>query len=79
LEHLNDKELLTLFSSVDPVTALTALIGAKPSLIERVTKHLSPTEEYQMRQLLKRLGAVNENDVIRARNILLNKAKNLLQ
>jgi flagellar motor switch protein FliG len=74
LEHLNDLELLTLFRSVEPITVLTALIGAKPSLIERVTKHLSPTEEYQMRQQLKHLGTINENDVTRARNILLNKA-----
>jgi flagellar motor switch protein FliG len=79
LEHLNDTELLTLFHSVDTITVLTALIGAKPSLIERVTKHFSPTEEYQMRQQLKRLGTVNENDVTRARNILLNKAQNLFQ
>ncbi|MDR0703664.1 MAG: hypothetical protein LBF88_01610 [Planctomycetaceae bacterium] len=73
LEHLNDTELLTLFRSVDIMTVLTALIGAKPSLIKRVTKHLSPTEEYQMRQQLKHLGTINENDVVRARNILLNK------
>jgi flagellar motor switch protein FliG len=79
LEHLNDTELLTLFSSVDPVTALTALIGAKPSLIERVTKHLSPTKEYQMRQQLKRLGTIDENEVTHARNILLNKSQNLLR
>jgi flagellar motor switch protein FliG len=79
LEHLNNTELLTLFRSVDTITVLTALIGAKPSLIERVTKHLSPTEEYQMRQQLKRLGTVNENDVIHARNILLNKLQNVLQ
>ncbi|MDR0335696.1 MAG: hypothetical protein LBI18_01250 [Planctomycetaceae bacterium] len=79
LEHLNDMEILTLFRSVDTIILLTALIGAKPSLIERITKHLSPTEEYQMRQQLKHLGTINENDVIHARTILLERAELLLQ
>ncbi|MDR0608808.1 MAG: hypothetical protein LBG58_01735 [Planctomycetaceae bacterium] len=79
LEQLNDTQLLTLFRSVETKTVLTALIGAKPSLIERLTKHLSPTEEYQMRQQLKLLGTIDQKDVTRARNILLNKARILLQ
>ncbi|MDR2756180.1 MAG: hypothetical protein LBC20_10780 [Planctomycetaceae bacterium] len=79
LEHLDNTELVKLFYSVDTVTMLTALIGAKPSLIERVTKHFSPTREYQMRQQLKHLGTINENDVCRARNILLDKAETIMQ
>ncbi|MDR2116337.1 MAG: hypothetical protein LBP87_08145 [Planctomycetaceae bacterium] len=79
LEYLDDTKLTILFRSVDTVTMLTALIGAKPEFIERVTKHFSPTEEYQMRQQLKYLGTINENDVIRARNILLDKAEKLIQ
>ncbi|MDR1140354.1 MAG: hypothetical protein LBL62_01590 [Planctomycetaceae bacterium] len=77
LEHLDNTKLAQLFRSVDTVIVLTALIGAKPSLIERVTKRFSPTEEYQMRQQLKHLGTINENDVIRARTILLDKAESM--
>ncbi|MDR1269094.1 MAG: hypothetical protein LBK82_06190 [Planctomycetaceae bacterium] len=77
LERLDNTKLAQLFRSVDTVIVLTALIGAKPSLIERVTKRFSPTEEYQMRQQLKHLGTINENDVIRARNILLDKAESM--
>jgi flagellar motor switch protein FliG len=79
LERLDNTKLAVLFRSVDTVTVLISLIGAKPSLIERVTKRFSPTEEYQMRQQLKYLGTINENDVIRARNILLDKAKPIMQ
>ncbi|MDR3197478.1 MAG: hypothetical protein LBU34_06360 [Planctomycetaceae bacterium] len=79
LERLGSREIEAVFRSVDTATVLTALIGAKPPLIERVMKHFSPTEEYQMRQQLKRLGTINENDVIRARNILLDKAEPMMR
>ncbi|MDR1923236.1 MAG: hypothetical protein LBQ66_02585 [Planctomycetaceae bacterium] len=76
LEHLDNSQLSTLFHSVDMMTAMLALVGANPSLIERVTKRFSPTEEYQMKQQLKRLGSINEEDVIRARNTVLELVNN---
>lgn len=75
LERLGNQELSKLFHSVDTTTALLALIGAKPSLIERVTKRFSPTEEYKMRQELKRLGPIDDADVQRARATVLGKLK----
>jgi flagellar motor switch protein FliG len=74
IESLNDSDLATLFHSVDAVTAMFSLIGAEPSLIERVTKRFSPTEEYQMRQLLKQIEKINEDDIFRARTAITEKA-----
>lgn len=79
LDRLGDSELSTLFHHVDAFTAMLALVGAKPTLIERVVKRFSPTEEFQMRQELKRLGPIREQDVYRARRALLEKAELLLR
>ncbi len=74
LERLGDAELSDLFHSVDIRTAVLALIGARPSLIERVTKRFSPTREHQMRQELKRLGPFDEQDIAGARHALLDRS-----
>jgi len=71
LERLGNSELSTLFHSVDPRTAVLALVGAKPSLIERITKRFSPTEEHRMRQELKHLGPFDEQDINRARQTIM--------
>jgi len=71
LETLNDKELSTLFHSVDLTTAMLALIGADSALIDRVTKHFSPTEEHQMQKRLKQLGSIDEEEIEQARHDIL--------
>jgi len=71
LETLDDKELATLFHSVDLTIAMLALIGADPVLIARVTKHFSPTEEHQMQKRLKQLGSIDEEDIEQARYDIL--------
>jgi flagellar motor switch protein FliG len=73
LDRLSNAELSRLFHSVDSTTAMISLIGANPPLIERVTKRFTPMEEYQMRQKLKQLGNVSEDDVLQARKNLLKK------
>lgn len=67
LERLNDKELSLVFHSVDLRIAVTALVGMKPEFIERVTKRFSPTEEYEMRLIVKHLGSVRQEDIDAAR------------
>jgi flagellar motor switch protein FliG len=71
LEQLNNAELSRLFHSVDIETAVLALVGAKASLIERVVKRFTPTQEHEFRRHLKRLGTIDENDVLSARQTLL--------
>ena len=71
LVTLGDKELATLFHSVDLTIAMLALIGADPVLITRVTKHFSPTEEHQMQKRLKQLGSIDEEDIAQARHDIL--------
>ena len=75
---LNDSELAKLFRSVDLVTAMLALIGADSTLIARVTKHFSPTEEAEMRKRLKRLGNIDEEDIEQARQYILEQYNGLL-
>ena len=71
LVTLSDKELSTLFHSVDLMKAMRALIGADAVLISRVTKHFSPTEEHQMQERLKKLGSIDEEEIEQARHDIL--------
>ena len=68
IETLSDAELSTLFRSVDLTTAMLALIGSNPTLIARITKRFSPTEEQQMYKCLKRRGSVDDEDIAEARH-----------
>ena len=68
---LSDPQLATLFRSVDLITAMLALIGADATLIARVTKHFTPTEEHEMRKQFSRLGSVGEDEVEQARTYIL--------
>jgi len=71
LETLNDTELAALFHSVDLTTAVLALMGAELTLITRVMKHFSPTEEHHMRKRLKQLRNINMGDIEQARQSIL--------
>ena len=71
VETLSDSELATLFRSVDLTTAMLSLIGADPSLIARITRYFSPTEEHAMRNRLRQLGNVTEEDIEQARRNVL--------
>ena len=71
IETLSDSELATLFHSVDLTTAMLSLIGAEPTLIARVTRHFSPTEEHEMRGRFKRLHNVDAEDINQARQDIL--------
>jgi len=71
IETLSDSQLATLFRSVDLTTTMLALIGADTTLITRVTKHFSPTEEHEIRKRLKRLNRIDEEDVEHARQSIL--------
>ena len=77
LERLDNVQLSHLFHSVDIETAILALVGAKASLIERIVKRFTPTEEHEFRRQLKRLGAIDENDVRQARQTILNHLSDL--
>jgi len=71
LERLDNAELSRLFHSVDIETAVLALVGAKASLIERIVKRFTPTEEHKFRCQIKRLGTIDERDVRQARQTIL--------
>ncbi len=71
IERLGNMELSRLFHSVDIETAVLALVGAKASLIERIVKRFTPTEEHEFRRQLKRLGTIDEHDVRSARQTIL--------
>ena len=73
LERLNNAELSQLFHSVNIETAVLALVGAGTSLIERVVKRFTPTEEHEFRRQIKRLGTIDERDVEQARTIILDQ------
>ena len=67
VETLSDSDLSTLFRSIDLTKAMLALIGAESTLIARITRHFSPTEEHEMRKRLKRLSSVDEEEIAQAR------------
>ena len=71
LEDLSNADLSRLFHSVDIETAVLALVGAKASLIERIVQRFTPTEEHEFRRQIKRLGDIDERDVRRARQMIL--------
>ena len=71
VENLSDSELAKLFRSVDLITAMQSLIGASPTLIARVTKHFSPTEEAEIRKRMRRLNSIDEEDIEQARQYVL--------
>ncbi len=71
LVRLDDAQLLKIFRSVDSTTAILSLVGANPSLIERVIGRFTPMEEKRMREYLKRLGSINNVDVQNARRDIL--------
>jgi flagellar motor switch protein FliG len=71
VETLSDSDLATLFRSIDLTKAMLALIGAEPTLIARITRHFSPTEEHEMCKRLKRLGSVDEEEIAQARRDIL--------
>ena len=71
IETLSDSALATLFHSVDLTTAMLALIGAEPALISRIMRHFSPTEEHEMRKRLKTFPSIDEEDIDRARQDIL--------
>jgi len=73
IETLSDSELATLFHSVDLTTAMLALIGAEPTLITRIMRHFSPTEEHEMRKRLKTLSGIDEEDIDLARQSILHQ------
>ena len=78
IETLSDSQLTKLFHSVDLTTAMLALIGADTTLIARITRTFSPTEEHEMRKRLKQLGSINENDVEQARKYILEQYNGML-
>jgi len=71
IETLSDPQLAKLFHSVDLTTAMLALIGADTTLIARITKTFSPTEEHEMRKRLKQLDRIHEDDVAQAQEYIL--------
>ena len=71
LQQLSNLELSRLFRSVDIETAVLALVGAKASLIERVVQRFTPTEEHEFRRQIKRLGSLDERDVLEAKRKIL--------
>ena len=71
IETLSDAELSTLFRSIDLTKAMLSLIGADPALITRITRHFSPTEEYEMRKRFERLNSVDEEDIAQAQQDIL--------
>ena len=71
VEMLSDADLGTLFRSIDLTKAMLALIGAEPTLIARVTRHFSPTEEHEMRRRLKQLGHIDDEQIEQARRDIL--------
>jgi len=71
VEMLSDSELSTLFHSVDLTTVMLSLIGADATLIARVIRHFSPTEEHEMRKRSRHLNSVDEEDIEHARQKIL--------
>ena len=71
IEILSDSELATLFRSIDLTKAMLALLGTDPALIDRITRHFSPTEKHEMRKRFERLNSVDEEDIIQARRDIL--------
>ncbi|GHT26263.1 hypothetical protein FACS18942_03410 [Planctomycetales bacterium] len=75
ISQLSNADLSTLFHRVDLMTAMLSLVGAEPSFIQRVVERFSPADEAEMRNLLRQLDKIDENDVLAARITLLEELR----
>jgi hypothetical protein len=75
ISHLSNADLSTLFHQVDLMTAMLSLVGAEPSFIQRVVGRFSPADEAEMRNRLRQLDRIDEDDVLAARITLLEELR----
>jgi flagellar motor switch protein FliG len=78
LASLDGDLLVSVFKTVDPVLAQTALIGAVPALVERVLATLSPREAKRIRKQLNHPGPLRLSDVEDARQQIAGVAQRIL-
>ena len=77
LMQLDDKALEAVFDAAGPELAITALIGASPSLIERVLGRLPATEAAALRRRLDHPGPIRLSDMEDARQQIAQTAGRL--
>ncbi len=73
----DDHELASLFRSLDLRVTTLSLIGANPALIERVTERMTPEDKQRIRREFRQFRDVDENDVQKARQIVLERAERI--
>jgi len=71
LQNLPDRGLREIFDSVDAKTALLALVGAPPALIDRIFGKATPQQEKLMIRQYQSLAPISRTDVEAARKRLL--------
>lgn len=77
LARLDDEALSTVFGSVEPELALTALVGATPELIDRILRRLPPAQAQTIRHKLDHPGPIRLSDVEDAGRRIANLASRL--
>ena len=63
----DDRTLAIVFAAADPKLVVTALIGAPPPLVDRVTRDLLPAEAEALREQLDHPGPLRLSDIEAAR------------
>jgi flagellar motor switch protein FliG len=67
LAALDDAALAAVFQAAEPETAMTALVGAPPALIDRILRRFDSPEASVVRQKLDHPGPIRLSDVEDAR------------
>ncbi len=74
LTRLDDASLRAVFDAAGPETAMTALVGAPPALIDRIVRPLSSGDAAVFRRRLDHPGPIRLSDLERARQQVAEEA-----
>lgn len=77
LADLDDAELRSVFEAAGPELVMTALVGAEPSLIERILQHFPSAEAETVRRTLDHPGPIRLRDVEDARQQIADLTRRL--
>jgi flagellar motor switch protein FliG len=75
---LDDRALLRVFAAADPQSALLALVGARPQLVNRLMRRLSRKEAAQLQRRMETLGPFRLQDIEAAQQELAHLAGRLV-
>ena len=74
----DEATLITVFQAVEPSLAMTALVGAPPSIVDRLLRQLPAAEAELVRRKLDHPGPLRLSDIEEARRVVAQIARRLI-